>query len=75
MTKYLKDGKFEDQIIEHNGKKYKECKVQFVDELDTGIQVRATTFQISKAKQKQELRRMTQDYINGKRTEDEEREI
>lgn len=42
---------------------YQECTVEYSDDVKTKFEVKATTFKPSKMKQKEELRRMTQDYL------------
>ena len=64
----------DNDIIEHNGKKYKKCEVERVNDFKSKYEVKGVAFTPSRAKQKEDLRKLTQDYINGKRTEDEERE-
>lgn len=60
-------------IIENNGNGdsviaqeslYEECKVEYVDELKTKYEVKAVTFKPSRMKKKEELRRMTEDFID-----------
>ena len=40
-----------------------ECSVEYVDEVKTSFEVKATTFKPSKMKQKEELRKMTEEYL------------
>lgn len=58
-------------IIEHTDKGdktvrrqelYLECTVEYSDNVKTSFEVKATTFKPSKMKQKEELRKMTQEY-------------
>lgn len=57
-----------DQVIK-NEDFSKECTIEFVDNLKTNIEIQATTFtpeqrkRPSKMKQKEELRKLTEDYI------------
>ena len=62
---------FEYMIIEHSEKGdstvrrqelYDECKVEYVDDVKVSFEVKATTFKPSKMKQKEELRKMTEEY-------------
>ena len=57
----LKVGRIED--IE-NIKKSKKCRVEFVDNLKTDVEVKAMTFKPSRMKKKEELMRETRDYID-----------
>lgn len=43
---------------------YEECQVEYVDELKTKYEVKAVTFKPSRMKKKEELRRMTEDFID-----------
>ena len=43
---------------------YEECQVEYVDELKTKYEVKAVTFKSSRMKKKEELRRMTEDFID-----------
>ena len=43
---------------------FEECKVEFVDDLKSKIEVKAMVFKPSRMKKKQELRRMTEQYID-----------
>ena len=47
-----------------NKKIYKECKVEFVDNLKTDVEVKALTFVPSRMKEKEELRKLTEEYID-----------
>lgn len=47
-----------------NKKIYKECEVEYVDDLKTKVEVKALTFVPSRMKKKEELRRMTEQYID-----------
>ena len=42
----------------------RECTVEYVDEVKTKIEVKATTFKPSRMKKKQELRKLTEQYID-----------
>lgn len=42
----------------------KECKVEFVDDIKSKVEVKAMTFKPSKMKQKEELRKLTEEYID-----------
>lgn len=42
----------------------RECKVEYVDEVKTQFEVKATTFKPSRMKKKQELRKLTEQYID-----------
>ena len=41
-----------------------ECKIEYTDEVKVDFEVNAYTFKPSKMKQKEELRKLTQDYID-----------
>lgn len=41
----------------------RECQVEFVDNLKTSVEVKATMFKPSKMKKKEELRKMTEEYL------------
>ena len=56
-----KVGRIED--IE-NIKKSKKCQVEYVDNLKTDIEVKAMTFKPSRMKEKEKLRRMTEEFID-----------
>ena len=43
---------------------YEECQVEYVDELKTKYEVKAVTFKPSRMKRKQELRKLTEQYID-----------
>ena len=47
-----------------NGKLSEECEVEYVDNLKTDIVVNAMSFTPSRAKKKEELRKMTEEYID-----------
>ena len=60
-------------IIENNGNGdsviaqeslYEECKVEYVDKVKTKYEVKAVTFKPSRMKKKEELRRMTEEFID-----------
>lgn len=60
-------------IIENNGNGdnviaqeslFEECKVEYVDKLKTKVEVKAVTFKPSKMKKKEELRKMTEEFID-----------
>lgn len=61
--KYMikEESKNGDNIIEIRDL-YKECKVEFKDEIKTSFEIKATTFVPSKMKRKEELRKMTEEY-------------
>ena len=61
--KLKKVGKFDD-LFKEKLKHSKECKVEYVDNVNTKMEVRTTTFTPSKMKQKEELRKMTEKYID-----------
>lgn len=42
---------------------YKEVEVEYSDDVKVNFEVKATTFKPSKMKQKEELRRMTEEYL------------
>ena len=52
-----------EQII-HRREFSKECQVEFVDNLKTSVEVKATMFQPSRMKKKEELRRLTRDFLD-----------
>ena len=52
-----------DEIIERKDFT-RECTVEYVDEVKTKIEVKATTFKPSRMKKKQELRKLTEQYID-----------
>ena len=49
---YIKSGEF-----------YQECSVEYSNNVKTSFEVKATTFKPSKMKQKEELRKMTEEYL------------
>ena len=51
-----------DDIIERK-ELYKECKVEFSNNVKTKYKVNATTFKPSRMKEKEELRKMTEEYL------------
>ena len=62
---------YEYLIIEHSEKGdstvrrqelYDECEVEYTDDVKVGFEVKATTFKPSKMKQKEELRKMAEEY-------------
>ena len=59
----IKDSENGDEIIYSNNFS-KECKVEFVDEVKTKVEVKATTFKPSRMKRKQEERKMFEQYID-----------
>ena len=65
---------FEYLIIEHsiNGDRtirrqelYLECEVEYTDDVKVDFEVKAVTFRPSRIKQKEELRKITEKYIDG----------
>lgn len=42
---------------------YQECKVEYIDNANVSFEVKAITFKPSKMKQKEELRKMTEEYL------------
>ena len=63
---------YEYLIIEHTPKGdrtvkrqelYQECKVEYSDDVKTSFEVKATTFKISRMKEKEELRKEIEKYI------------
>lgn len=50
----------------------KECEVEFVDNLKTDYEVKATTFKPSRMKKKEELRKLTQNYTSTKDFEEDD---
>lgn len=52
-----------DEIVYRNDFS-KECKVEFVDKVETKVEVKAMTFKPSRMKEKQELRKLTEKYID-----------
>ena len=52
-----------DEIIERKDFT-RECEVEYVDEVKTKIEVKAMTFKPSRTKEKQELRKLTEKYID-----------
>lgn len=42
----------------------RECRVEYVDEVKTKIEVKAVTFKPSRMKRKQELRKLTEKYVD-----------
>lgn len=51
-----------DNVIEQKSL-FDECKVEFVDEIKTNFEVKAISFKPSRMKQKEELRKMTEEYL------------
>ena len=47
-----------------DGKLSKECKVEYVDNLKTYIEVKGTEFKVSRMKKKEDLRKLTEEYID-----------
>ena len=74
IKKLEKEGYYSYMVKEHSIEKgdsivkdgvfYKECKVEYVDDLKTDIEVKALTFKPSRMKKKEELMRETRDYID-----------
>lgn len=58
-----KVGKIED-ILEEKKKNYKKCRVEFVDNLKTDVEVKSVVFKPSRMKKKEELRKMAEEYID-----------
>ena len=58
-----KTSKEEGDSIVKDGKFYKECKVELVDDLKSKVEVKALTFTPSRMKRKEELRKMTENYV------------
>ena len=65
---------FEYLIVEHteNGDRtirrqelYQECTVEYTDDVKVDFEVKATVFKPSRMKQKEELRKITEKYIDG----------
>lgn len=52
-----------DEVI-HRKDFTRECTVEYVDEVKTKVEVKATTFEPSRMKKKQELRKLTEQYID-----------
>ena len=52
-----------DDIVK-SGKLYEECKVEFVDDIKSKVEVKAMTFKPSRMKKKEELMREVRDYID-----------
>lgn len=52
-----------DEIIERKDFT-RECQVEYVDELKTKYEVKAVAFKPSRMKRKEELRRMTEQYVD-----------
>ncbi len=50
-----------DQVLERE-ELSRECKIEFVDKLDTKYKVKAMVFQPSKMKQKEELKKMIKEF-------------
>ena len=42
---------------------YKECEVEYSDYVKTDFEVKTTTFKVNRTKEKQELRKMTEEYL------------
>lgn len=60
VVEHSKEG---DQVITRK-KLYEECKVEFVDDIKSKVEVKALTFKPSRMKKKEELRRLTEEYID-----------
>ena len=45
-------------------KLYEECKVEYVDDLKTKVEVKAMTFKPNRMKKKEELRKMAEEFID-----------
>ena len=63
---------YEYMIIEHSDKGdnikrrqelYQECTVEYSDDVKTKYEVKATTFKPGRAKEKEQLRKMTKEYM------------
>lgn len=52
------------KIKRFKNKEYEECEIEYANDIDTDIKIRSYAFQPSKMKEKEELRRMAQDYID-----------
>jgi len=44
---------------------YQECEVEYTDDVKVDFEVKAATFRPSRMKQKEELRKITEKYIDG----------
>lgn len=42
---------------------YDECEVEYSDDVKTSFEIKATTFKVSRTKKKEELRKMTEEYL------------
>lgn len=51
-----------DNIIERK-EFYEECEVEYADDVKTRFEVKAITFRPSRAKEKQQLRKITEEYL------------
>lgn len=60
IVEHSKEG---DQVITRK-KLYEECKVEYVDDLKTKVEVKTLTFVPSRMKKKEELRKMTEEFID-----------
>ena len=60
VVEHSKEG---DQVITRK-KLYDECEVEFVDEVKSKVEVKAMTFKPSRMKKKEELRKLTEEYID-----------
>lgn len=61
IIEHRKDG---DRTIKRQ-ELYDECEVEYVDDVKTSFEVKATTFKVSRTKKKEELRKEIDRYYNG----------
>ena len=54
----------EQDLYKRNINDYKKCRVEFVDNLKTDVEVKAVVFKPSRMKKKEELRKMTEEFID-----------
>lgn len=59
----IKERKNGQDNIAYRRELYKECEVEYSDDVKVNFEIKATTFKPSKMKQKEELRRMTEEYL------------
>lgn len=59
IVEHRKDG---DRTVKRQ-ELYDECEVEYVDDVKTSFEVKATTFKVSRTKQKQEFRKEVEKYL------------
>ena len=52
------------KIKKFNNKEYEECDIEYANDIDLDIKLRSFAFQPSRMKEKEDLRRMIEEYID-----------